>query len=116
MFDTMLTAATLLGILALLRLDAGGGWLATLGLGAALAFGVRAGQGAVILVHLLPLALSRPVWSLSADPAPRCLVRPFGHRIGAGLALLCDLARTCTLVGGAEYREEVLWRQSAGGW
>ncbi|MCX7288568.1 MAG: glycosyltransferase family 39 protein [Rhodobacterales bacterium] len=102
MFDTMLAAATLLGILALLRMDAGGGRLATLGLGAALAFGVLA-KGPVILVHLLPLALSRAVPSglepFGRPRSPRCLVRPFGHRHRRSAGFACDLACARTLAG-----------------
>ena len=114
MFDTMLTAATLLGILALLRMDAGGGWLATLGLGAALAFGVLA-KGPVILVHLLPLALSRPVWSLAVNPGRTAAwYGRLAIAIGAALALLAIWLVPALWLGGAEYRTEVLWRQSAG--
>ncbi len=114
MFDTMLTAATLLGILALLRMDAGGGRLATLALGAALAFGVLA-KGPVILVHLMPLALSRPVWSLAADPGrPAAWYGRVAAAIGAALLLLSVWLVPALWLGGAEYRAEVLWRQSAG--
>ena len=114
MFDTMLTAATLLGILALLRMDAGPGWLATLALGAALAFGVLA-KGPVILVHLMPLALTRPVWSLAADPGrPAAWYGRLAAAIGAALALLAFWLVPALWLGGAEYRTEVLWRQSAG--
>lgn len=114
MFDTMLTSATLLGILAMLWMDGGGGRRAMALLGMALAFGVLA-KGPVILVHLLPLALTRPFWTLAPEAEGRG--RWFLHLLGAvGIALgLVSLWLGPALVlGGAEYRDEVLWRQSAG--
>lgn len=114
MFDTMLAAATLTGILALLRMDAGGGRTATVAFGAALAFGVLA-KGPVILVHLMPLALTRPLWSLA--PAPRPAAAWYGRvalAIGAALVLLSLWLIPALWLGGPEYRAEVLWRQSAG--
>ena len=114
MFDTMLSAATLMGVLALLRMDAGGRWPAAVGLGAALAFGVLA-KGPVILVHLVPLALTRPVWSLADQPGR---VSDWYGRvalaIGAALVFLAVWLVPALWLGGAEYRTEVLWRQSAG--
>ena len=114
MFDTMLAAATLLGVLALLSMDAGGRWPAILGLGAALAFGVLA-KGPVILVHLLPLALARPVWSLA--PAPGRTAAWYARialAIGAALVFLSLWLVPALWLGGPEYRAELLWRQSAG--
>jgi 4-amino-4-deoxy-L-arabinose transferase-like glycosyltransferase len=114
MFDTMLTCATLLGVIALVWMDSGGGPRATALLGAALAFGVLA-KGPVILVHLLPLALSRPVWSRAtfADGSVGWYLRLFGA-LGVALALLSLWLGPALFLGGAEYRDEVLWRQSAG--
>lgn len=114
MFDTMLAAATPLGLLALLRMDAGGGKLATFGFGAALAFGVLA-KGPVILVHLMPIALARPIWSLAETPGrPLAWYGRLAAAIGAALALLALWLVPALSLGGAEYRAEVLWRQSAG--
>lgn len=114
MFDTMLTAATLMGVLALLRMDAGGRWPAILALGAALAFGVLA-KGPVILVHLMPLALTRPLWSLSPEPERAgAWYGKVALAIGAALVFLSAWLIPALWLGGAGYREEVLWRQSAG--
>ncbi|MDP3261333.1 MAG: glycosyltransferase family 39 protein [Tabrizicola sp.] len=114
MFDTMLTSATLLGILALLRMDAGGRWPATLGLGAALAFGVLA-KGPVILVHLLPLALAQPFWTQAGE---RQSIGAWYRRLGASilmaLAILAVWLVPALWLGGPDYRDEILWRQSAG--
>lgn len=115
MFDAMLTAATLLAMLALwsaARRPRRGAWIA---LGAAVAMGVHA-KGPVILIHVLPVALSMPIW---AGPD-----RPSVRRWAAGLALALAVALVLVLValwlvpalilGGPEYRTEVLWRQSGG--
>lgn len=114
MFDTMLASATLLGMLALLRMDSGGRWLATLGLGAALAFGILA-KGPVILVHLLPLALARPLWTMTDDPRRTAFwYARLAAAVGAALAILSLWLLPALLLGGEEYQAEVLWRQSAG--
>lgn len=114
MFDTMLTTATLLGVLALLRMDVGRQWPATLSLGAALAFGVLA-KGPVILVHLVPLALARPLWTLADDPGR--IAAWYGRLVvalAAALVILGIWLVPALWLGGPEYRAEVLWRQSAG--
>lgn len=114
MFDTMLASATLIGILALLRLDAGGGRSAMLAFGAALAFGVLA-KGPVILVHLMPVAMARPIWTLAVGgPSTRDWYRQIASAFGIGLALVAAWFVPAALLGGPEYRAEVLWRQSAG--
>ncbi len=114
MFDTMLSSAVLLGVLALLRMDAGPGWPATLGLGAALALGVLA-KGPVILVHLAPLALTRPLWTSAGGPdRPALWYGRLAAAIGAALAILTIWLLPALWLGGAEYRAEILWRQSAG--
>lgn len=114
MFDTMLASATLIGILALLRLDAGERWPVMLSFGAALAFGVLA-KGPVILVHLMPLALARPIWTLAVNgPGTRDWYRRIAAGFGIGLALVAVWIVPAALLGGSEYRAEVLWRQSAG--
>jgi 4-amino-4-deoxy-L-arabinose transferase-like glycosyltransferase len=97
-----------------LRLDAGGRWSAILGFGGAVAFGVLA-KGPVILVHLMPLALTQPFWSLSATPGRSAA---WYGRVALGIVaalLFLSLWLVPALwLGGPEYRAEVLWRQSAG--
>jgi 4-amino-4-deoxy-L-arabinose transferase-like glycosyltransferase len=114
MFDTMLASATLIGVLALLRMDTDGGWSATLALGAALAFGVLA-KGPVILVHLMPLALARPLWTMAGQPMRSAAwYGRLAAAIGAALVILAVWLVPALWLGGPEYRAEVLWRQSAG--
>jgi len=115
MFDTMLATATLTGALALVWMDTSTDRRAMLLLGAALAFGVLA-KGPVILIHLLPLALSRPGWSRAAAEPGRhgaWYLRLLGA-LAVALAILSLWLVPALWLGGAEYRAEVLWRQSAG--
>ncbi|MBE2276166.1 MAG: glycosyltransferase family 39 protein [Rhodobacteraceae bacterium] len=114
MFDTMLTVATLAGIAALVAMDRGPGLGPTALFGAALALGVYA-KGPVILVHLAPLALSRPVWSLSgAAPSYWRWLARLGLALIVALALVAIWLGPALVFGGPQYRDEVLWRQSAG--
>lgn len=114
MFDTLLTAAVLLAMVALWRLVHKGGARWVLALGAAIAFGIYA-KGPVVLVHVIPVALLAPLWRQAGGEWS--MRRHFGR---LGLALLVAVALVALwlgpalVLGGAEYREEVLWRQSAG--
>lgn len=108
MFDAMLTLAVTLGVLALA--EAGHAWRGWLGFGAALAFGALA-KGPVVLVFLLPVALFAPVWT--SVPARR-VAGGLALALGFGLAIVGLWLVPAVLAGGGEYREAVLWTQSAG--
>ena len=114
MFDTMLTTAVLAAMLALLSLRRAQGLVPVLGLGAALALGVLA-KGPVVLVHVLPVALTIPLW---ADRATRPKLGQwyarFGLAIVVALALVMFWLGPALMLGGEEYRTDVLWHQSAG--
>ncbi|MBP7002762.1 glycosyltransferase family 39 protein [Amaricoccus sp.] len=108
MFDAMLALAVVLGVLALVAAgDTRRGWAA---FGAALAFGGLA-KGPVVLVHLLPIAVLAPLWKglpLRRTAAGLALA------LGVGLALVGLWLVPAIVAGGPEYREAVLWTQSAG--
>lgn len=108
MFDGMLAFAVLLGVLALAV--SGGSRRGWIGFGAALAFGGFA-KGPVILVHLLPVALTMPVWG-GARLGPT--LRGLALAVAVGVGLIGLWLVPAILSGGAEYREAVLWTQSAG--
>ncbi|MGL5363602.1 MAG: ArnT family glycosyltransferase, partial [Bosea sp. (in: a-proteobacteria)] len=114
MFDTLLTVATLGAVLALWSMAQRPGWRKAIVLGLALAFGVLA-KGPVILVHVLPVALTFPFWR----PA-KGLARTRDMLIGLGLALLVALTVLslwlvpALVFGDVGYRNDILWRQSAG--
>lgn len=113
-FDAMLAAAVVTAMWALISLRKAPGVMPILGLGAALALGVMS-KGPVVLVHVLPVALLMPLW---ADRANRpdlgrwYLGLGLGVLVGLGLVLLW--LGPALWLGGAEYRADVLWRQSAG--
>ncbi|MCB1372453.1 MAG: glycosyltransferase family 39 protein [Rhodobacteraceae bacterium] len=108
MFDGLLAFAVLLGVLALVVSDGSRrGWI---GFGAALALGGLS-KGPVILVHLLPVALAMPLWAgTRAGP----MLRGLGLSLAVGVLLIGLWLVPAMLAGGAEYREAVLWTQSAG--
>ena len=113
MFDAMLTAATLLAMLALwsaARHPRRGVWI---GLGAAIALGVYA-KGPVILVHVLPVAVSMPLWAQAGRPSWRIWGRGLGLALTVAALLVGLWLVPALILGGAEYRAEVLWRQSSG--
>jgi 4-amino-4-deoxy-L-arabinose transferase-like glycosyltransferase len=112
MFDTMLTLATVLGMLALigaLRHGRGRDWAL---FGAAIALGVYA-KGPVILLHLMPAALAWRLWFADPPPAGR-VARGLGIALATALGLVALWLVPAAIVGGAEYRHAILWTQSAG--
>lgn len=114
MFDTMLTTATVAAMLSLVAMRQSPGWMPVLALGAALALGVFA-KGPVILVHVLPVALLMPVWS---DRATRPASLGWYGRVASACVVAAMLVALwlgpALILGGADYRADVLWRQSAG--
>ncbi|MGR3400319.1 MAG: ArnT family glycosyltransferase [Paracoccus sp. (in: a-proteobacteria)] len=113
MFDAMLTMATLWAMLALwsaARRPQRGTWLS---LGAAIALGVYA-KGPVILLHVLPVALSMPLWAGPDRPHGRVWFRGLGLALAVALCLVSLWLVPALILGGPEYRAEVLWRQSSG--
>ena len=112
MFDALLGIGVLAGVAALWRVGQGEvGLRPWLWFGLALAFGVFA-KGPVILVHLLPVALTLPIWA-AAPPKFSSVAR------GLGVAVLVAIGVTAlwlapTLISATpEYRTELLWTQSA---
>lgn len=114
MFDAMLTATTLAGLLALLsavETKAPRWWMA---LGAAIAFGVLS-KGPVILVHLGPALVLAPIWSRGrGDIGWRQMLTGFAIAVGSSLVVLGFWLIPAIVTGGQEYREAILWTQTAG--
>lgn len=109
MFDTMLAFATVTGVLALSHVgqDRLRPWLffgLVLGLGAL-------AKGPVVLIHLLPVAVSTVYWR---GIGVRAMLRGVAVGLGVGLAVVALWLVPALLVGSAEYREAILWTQSAG--
>lgn len=112
LFDSMLTAAVLVGIAALWRIGQGEGRRAWLMLGLALAFGGMA-KGPVILIHLLPPLLTIRWWA-PAPPAAGTAIRSGMVSLAVGFALVGVWLVPAVLTGDTTYRAELLWTQSAG--
>ena len=114
MFDTLLTVATLCAMLALWSLAKRPTWQATAALGAALAFGTLA-KGPVILIHVLPVALLMPVWRPDpTGPHVGTYFRALGLAVLLALALVGLWLGPALIFGDAGYRNDILWRQTAG--
>ena len=114
MFDTMLAAMTLLGLLALLTaVDTGlrRWWMAV---GVAIALGVLA-KGPVILFHLGPAIVLTPVWARDrAAVTWRQVAIGALIALGTALVVLAFWLVPAVVTGGQAYRDEVLWTQTAG--
>ncbi len=116
MFDAMLAAMTLLGMLALLEaVDTGQRrWWAALGV--AIALGVLA-KGPVILIHLGPAILTAPIWARERERTVifwRPMLAGLGIALGTALVVLAFWLLPAIITGGPDYREAVLWTQTAG--
>lgn len=114
MVDALLTVATLVGGLALLKGADTGARLWWIGSGAAPAAGVMA-QGLVILVHIGPAILPAPLWTRQ----PRAVgwaetARAAGIARAAVLCILAFWLVPAMLAGGPDYRDAILWTPSAG--
>ncbi|HBC07692.1 MAG TPA: hypothetical protein DC046_08940, partial [Rhodospirillaceae bacterium] len=84
-------------------------------LGLAIGLGVLA-KGPAILVHLLPAALAAPIWApaLGAAPRWRAWYGGLAAAVALGAAVGLAWALPAAEAGGAEYRNAILWGQSAG--
>ncbi len=114
MFDAMLGAASLLALLAVWKLSSEAHVATAAGLGAALAFGVLA-KGPVILVHVMPAALLMPLWAETDGRAPlRSYYVLIASALGFALLLMSLWLGPVILFGDTAYRDDLLWRQTAG--
>ena len=117
MFDALLAACVVAAMLALLNAARTGNAWWWVVLGCCLGAGILA-KGPVMLLHVVPVALAMPFWFRPNEGArPLSLRRSVG---GTGLALLVTLAVIslwlvpALMRGGPDYREAILWGQTAG--
>ena len=112
MFDILLTAWVLIGMLGLLELQQGRaikGWLLV-----ALAIGCGLlAKGPVIFLHILPTTILMAVWARS-DALPFIRLS-FGLVLAIilGVALALVWALPAAMAGGEEYAGAILWHQTA---
>jgi len=113
MFDTMLTFFVLVALIGLAQAARTGGWRAAGWIALGIGGGLLA-KGPIALLYILPVALLAPWWSAQA----RTAWRPFALRLAMGLlggiGLGLAWAFPAAIFGGPEYREAILWTQTAG--
>lgn len=113
MFDTMLTFFVLLAFTGLAQAARGNAWRSAAWIAIGIGGGLLA-KGPVVLLYLLPVTMFVPWWSAHV----RNNWRPFGARIAVGLVggigIGLAWAVPAAMLGGPEYREAILWTQTAG--
>lgn len=111
-FDVMLTAFALLGLLAGLRAWQGerrGTWGL---LGVAIGFGVLA-KGPVVLLHILPALLLAPWWG-GRGRFGKSWYGGIGLGFLLGAVIALAWAIPAAIFGGEEFRNAIFWGQTAG--
>ena len=113
MFDMLLTCFTLLGLLGVLRAEAGAtrsGWLLA---GVAMGLGILS-KGPVVLVHAMPVALLAPWWSVRVRTSYVRWYLGCGFAIVIAAAIALAWALPSAAAGGKAYGDELLYGQTAG--
>jgi len=110
MFDVMLTFFVLLALLGVARLARGGAAAACTLIALGLGGGILC-KGPVVLVYILPAILGAP-WCFNIPRWRFALWSMAGVALGAALALAWVVP--AAIAGGSEYREAILWSQTAG--
>ena len=114
MFDALLTVATLGALLAVWSLATRASWGAIVALGAALGLGVLA-KGPVILIHVLPVVVLLPLWRPGGSGTSAAVfARAVGLAVVLALVLVGLWLGPALIFGDAGYRNDILWRQTAG--
>ncbi len=118
MFDMLLAFFTLAAILSMVETVRQGSWHGFIFAGIAAGLGVLA-KGPVILLHVIPVALTAPWWAPILLGSNRVFIK-FHWYTGLGLTLIIATsiglawAIPASLAGGENYRDAILWGQSAG--
>jgi len=119
MFDMLLALFALLALLGLVRAARQGGFGGFALAGLAIGLGALT-KGPAILVHVLPVAVAAPWWARRLDgvTAPARLGVRWAAGVAAAVAIGAAIglawAVPAGIVGGPEYRDAILWGQSAG--
>ena len=113
MFDTLMTFISLLAFLSLLAARRSATIWPWISLGLAIGLGILA-KGPVVLLYVLPPLLLAPLWSETSSPTwKRWYGLSFLALIG-GIGVALCWAIPAALAGGEEYRQAILFSQTAG--
>ncbi len=113
MFDTLLTFISLLALLCLLATQRSTSVFPWLGLGLTIGLGILA-KGPIILLYVLPPLLLAPLWSQRNTMSWK---KWYGLSLLAligGIGVALCWAIPAALAGGEEYRQAILFSQTAG--
>jgi 4-amino-4-deoxy-L-arabinose transferase-like glycosyltransferase len=113
LFDTLLTACVLVALCGLADAADGRSWRGWLAYGAGVGLGVLA-KGPVVLVHVLPVALLAPWWTIATPVRRRRWYLGLLGAVGLGAAIGLTWALPAGARGGPTYREALLWQETAG--
>ena len=111
MFDLLLAACVLLGMLGLVRAldgDGRGWWLFGIGLG----LGILA-KGPVALLQLLLPAVLVPAWNAKVRPHAATWYARLGAAFLLGAAIALAWVVPAAIAGGEDYARMILWSQTA---
>lgn len=118
MFDMLVAACTLWGLLGILDVLRNGGKKGWIHLALAIGFGILA-KGPVILLQILPVALLLPVWDRQGlvkshyNGLKTWYIRILLSVLG-GAVIGLAWAVPAGIYGGEEYRNAIFWGQTAG--
>lgn len=110
MFDVVLTLWVLIAVDAVISAVKEQRLLWFTQLGVAIGFGILT-KGPVVLVYVLPVALSAPLWAPGERPAGRWYAS-IGLSLAIGIAVLSFWLVPAALNGGDTYRRAILWGQT----
>jgi 4-amino-4-deoxy-L-arabinose transferase-like glycosyltransferase len=119
LFDTLLTACVLLALLGVAKAWYGRTMLGWSAYAAGVGLGALA-KGPVVLVHVLPIALLAPWWTASESKASAGRASWWRWYLGlivaivAGAAVALIWALAAAAREGEQYRNAILWQQTAG--
>ncbi len=113
MFDALLTLFAQIAWLGLLRLQAGRTAAGIMLVGIGIGFGILS-KGPMVLLHVLPVALSGPWWLNPSSLHARRWYLCVTAGLLSGAAIAFGWAIPAATSGGDAYANELLWGQTAG--
>ncbi len=113
MFDLLLMLCVMIAMAGVLRAAQGERRAGLLWLGAGIGLGVLA-KGPVILLHVLPVAVTAPWWAPGLQKTPSKWYLGLLGAVLLGAAIALAWALPAGYFGGEAYRRAIFWGQTAG--